>query len=162
MPEAAHATEAVDLLVLELGGVRYGLDLSAIREVVRAVLITPLPDAPPVVEGVIDVRGAVVPVYDLRARFGLPPRPLHPDEQMVIAWTGDRLVAVRCDHVPDVESVTPDRLDSAVALPGGDRHIAGVARLPGGLVLIHDLATFLEEAEELSLDEALVRRGRSG
>lgn len=143
----------IELLVFELAGVRYALDLSCVREVVRAVLITPLPEAPSVVEGVIDVRGEIVPVYDMRLRFGHPPRTLHPDDRLIVAWTGERLVALRCDRTDWIEEVQ----SSAVEAPqfGRSGRIAGVAKLPDGVVLIHDLAGFLEEAEKLALDEAL-------
>jgi purine-binding chemotaxis protein CheW len=162
MRDAPAPAEAVDLLVLELGGLRCGLLLDAVREVVRAVLVTPLPGAPPVVEGVIDVRGEIVPVYDLRARFGLPARPLDPGERMVIAWTGDRLAAVRCDRTGDLEQVPPGAIEAAAALPGDGRHVAGLARLDDGLAVVHDLAAFLEDAERLTLDEALARLERAG
>jgi purine-binding chemotaxis protein CheW len=162
MHDATAPAEAVDLLVLELGGLRCGLLLDSVREVVRAVLVTPLPGAPPVVEGVIDVRGVVVPVYDLRARFDLPVRPLDPAERMVIAWTGDRLVAVRCDDTGDLEHVHPDAIEPVAELPGDGRHVAGLARVDDGLIVVHDLAVFLEDAERLTLDGALARLERDG
>jgi purine-binding chemotaxis protein CheW len=149
------AIEAADLLVFELDDARYALHLECVREVVRAVLITPLPGSPAVVEGVIDVRGATVPVYDLRTRFGLPPRPLHPDERLVIAWTGERLVAIRCDRTDWIAHAVPQRLDPDLRLLADDSAIAGTARLPDGIVLIHDLATFLDDAARVTLEEAL-------
>jgi purine-binding chemotaxis protein CheW len=145
----------VQLLVFEIGNVRYALELRCVREIVRAVLIVPLPDAPDVVEGVIRARGEIVPVYDLRLRFGHPPRPLHPDERLVIAWTGERLVAFRCDHADRIEEVDPSAIDAPPPMLQGGRHIAGVAALPEGLALIHDLQTFLEAAERETLDTAL-------
>ncbi|HEX2166149.1 MAG TPA: chemotaxis protein CheW [Longimicrobiales bacterium] len=148
----------LELLVFELAGVRYALQLSAVREVVRAVLIAPLPDAPPVIEGIVDIRGELVPVYDLRLRFGLPPRALHPDERLVVAWTGSRLVSFRCERTEWVEHVALTRVEEGDVLPGSGRHIAGVARLDDGLVLIQQLEAFLDAAEAESLDEALSAR----
>jgi purine-binding chemotaxis protein CheW len=145
--------DRIELLVFELGAARYALAIETVREVVSAVFITPLPSAPPVVEGIIDVRGATVPVYDLRARFGLPPVPLDPAERMIIAWTGERQVAFRCDTTEWIASVAtvekPDRLTRS----GG--HVAGIARLTDGIVLIHDLPRFLDDAERRALDTAL-------
>jgi purine-binding chemotaxis protein CheW len=149
------ATEAVDLLVFELDDARYALRLDAVREVARAVLITPLPAAPPVVEGVIDVRGSLVPVYDLRTRFGLPPRALHPDDHLVLAWTGERAVAIRCDRTRWIERAVPRALDNAPGPSASDGVIAGAAQLADGIVLIHDLATFLDDAARLTLEDAL-------
>jgi purine-binding chemotaxis protein CheW len=132
-----------------------------VREVARAVLITPLPDAPAVVEGVIDVRGELVPVYDLRMRFGHAPAALSPDEQLVIAWTGSRLVALRCDRTHWIHTLSSDAIDPP-PVAGSGRRIEGVARLPDGVVLIHDLASFLDQAEAASLDHALATHSGSG
>lgn len=151
----------VELLVFELSGQRYGLSLSAVREVVRAVAITPLPGAPPVVEGAIDVRGRVVPVLDLRARFGLPPHALDPDQQLILARAGRRLVAVRADRVARLDSVPATAIEVATQVTPTLRHLAGVARLTDGLVLIHDLETFLSQAEAESLEDALAVAERS-
>lgn len=157
---ADKAGEALELLVFELAGARYALDLSCVREVVRAVFITPLPGAPVVVEGVISVRGELVPVYDFRARFGLPARPLHPDDVIVTAWTGERRVGIRCERTEWVRDIRRNMIEEAPAFAvGSARHrLSGVVRLEDGLVLIHDLASFLEESERTELEDAIVVR----
>jgi purine-binding chemotaxis protein CheW len=157
MNRTETAEGGLDLLVFELGELRLALELTVVREVALAVAITPLPEAPAVVEGIIDVRGEVVPVYDVRRRFGLPASPLHPDQRLVIAWTGERLVALRCDSTGRIESVAAADMDTSSPLRSvqGRRRIAGVARLPDGLALIQDLARFLEDAEHAALEDAL-------
>lgn len=155
----------VDLLVFELANQRFGLPLRDVQEVVRAVLPAPLPGAPPLVEGLIDVRGALAPVLDVRRRFGLAPRALDADQHFVLVRTsaGDRpprLVALRVDRAADlarVEEAGPDELERAGP---GSPHVAGVARLPDGLILIHDVARFLSAAEAEALDEAMREHGR--
>ncbi len=145
----------MEILTFDLSGQRFGVSLDAVREVVRAVAITPVPGAPAVVEGVIDVRGEVVPVFDLRARFGLPARALHPAQHFIIARAGERTVALRVDRADwmrdvDDASITP----AGRNVPAGP-HIIGVARLDDGLVLLHDLDAFLSDAESHALDAAL-------
>jgi purine-binding chemotaxis protein CheW len=148
----------LELLVFELAAVRYAIPLTSVREVVRAVLVTPLPEAPPVIEGVIDVRGELVPVLDLRLRFGHSARALDPDDRLIVAWTGDRLVSMRCERTEWIETVPGD----AVSEPpyGRDGRISGIAQLPDGVVLIQDLAAFLDEAESVALDSALSTRSQ--
>jgi purine-binding chemotaxis protein CheW len=160
--ESDTAAEDLELLVFELAGHRYALELRSVREVVPAVLITPLPDAPTVIEGIIDVRGDLVPVYDLRARFGLSPRMLDPSERIVLAWTGSRPVAFRCDRTEWLEHVASNVLEPAAAIRGAGAYITGAARLDDGLVLIHDLETFLDEAEAERLDAALSAQASAG
>lgn len=152
----------LDLLVFELAAARHALPLECVREVARAVLITPLPDAPPVIEGVIDVRGDVVPVYDLRLRFGLPARALSSDEWLVTAWTGDRVVAFRADRADEIVTVGSTAIAGREAVPGQSACMAGVARLPDGMVLIDDLTAFLDAAERDILDAALSAHVESG
>jgi purine-binding chemotaxis protein CheW len=155
MPDLTAEPAAMELLAFEVGGARFGVELHAVREVLRAVLITPLPGAPPVVEGIIDVRGMVVPVYDLRTRFGLPIQPLHPDHRLVTAWTGDRLVALHCERTEWLVTVPATALERSGAVTLGDRRIAGAAKLPDGIILITDLPAFLDDAERAALDDAL-------
>lgn len=148
--------QMVDLLVFELAAQRFGVALAAVREVVHAVAITRLPGAPAVVEGAIDVRGRVVPVLDLRSRFGLPRKELTLDEHLILALAGGRLVAIRADRVSWLYEVAAAEVESAAAVTPALQQIAGVAKLPDGLVLIHDLETFLTQAEAAALAGALV------
>lgn len=144
-----------EILIFELGGERYGLSLDAVQEVVRAVAVTRLPGAPPIVEGVIDVRGRAVPVLDLRARFGLPPAAISPEEHMILAATRGRLVAIRADRATRLERLDDAAIEAPERISPKLKHIAGVAMLRDGLTLIHDLETFLTQAEAEALDEAM-------
>jgi purine-binding chemotaxis protein CheW len=162
MPDLKAEPPAVELLAFEAGGARFGIEMGTVREVLRAVFITPLPGAPPVVEGIIDVRGTVVPVYDLRARFGLPIRPLHPDHRLITAWTGDRLIALHCERTDWLVSVPATAMERSGAVSLGDRRLAGVAKLPDGIILITDLPAFLDDAERAALDAALAAAASAG
>ena len=147
------------LLLFTLDGQRFALPLAQVRETVRAVAITPLAGAPGVIEGIVDVRGTVTPVLDLRRRFGLPPRAVSPDEHLVLATAGSRPVALRVDQATDVvalpdEAVTPAREEDPAT-----RHLAGVARLADGMVLIGDLEAFLLQGEREALERALAHQG---
>jgi len=145
----------VAVITFELHGRRFGLPAASVREIYPAVTITPLPGAPVSVEGVVDVRGTVAPVFDLRSRFGLPSRPQEPDDHLIIAQAADRVVVLRVDRALDLVQVPADQLQPAalpdVRLP----HVAGVAQLPEGLVVICDLTAFLSSAESIQLAAAL-------
>lgn len=161
MSDDTPVGEMVEILVVEIAGVRYGLPLSHVLEVIRAVYITPLPDAPDVVEGVIEVRGRIVPVFDLRLRFGLPSRHLDPAEQIVIVKAGRRRAGLRCDRTDWIERIAPQRLRDAPAIVRRGRRLAGLASLDDGLVVIHDPERFLADAERESLDRALAAQDRA-
>jgi purine-binding chemotaxis protein CheW len=133
----------------------FGLPSRLLLEVARAVAVAPLPGSPGIIEGVINVRGALVPVLDIRARFGLPPRPLTPDQHLIIARTGPRLVALRVDRARDLIAVEQHAIETADRVAPGLEHVAGVARLTGGLLVIHDLEGFLSLDEARQVDGAL-------
>lgn len=145
----------MDMIVFEVGGIRYGLRATQVREIVRAVTIVPLPKAPSIVEGVINVRGDLVPVLDLRSRFRLPPKPLSPTDHLLLAWAGERLVAIRADRAQNLVGIEPGSIADPTLVVPAAQYVAGVAKLPDGLVLIHDLGSFLNDAEAASLADAI-------
>ncbi len=148
-----------EVLVFEIGGQRYALPAADVREIVRAVAITPLPRAPAIVEGVINLRGTIVPVLDLRSRFRLPAKALEPADHLIVARAGERLVALRVDRALELVELNAADVEEARGLVPGAEYIAWVARLPENLVLIHDLRTFLSRAEAQALEEALPAAG---
>jgi purine-binding chemotaxis protein CheW len=136
-----------ETLVFELAGRLYGLPASDVQELVRMVALTPPPPGLELVEGVINLRGAVVPVVDLRARLGLPPRPVDPSESLVIARRAGRLLAFRVDRPVELATLDAGDIESAsVVEPGGGR-ASGVAKRPEGLVVLLDLGSLLEPIE---------------
>jgi len=143
------------LLAFTLDGRPLALFASAVTEVARAVSVSLLPKAPPIVEGVINYRGSVVPVLDIRRRFGQPPKPVELEQHLIVARAGGRLVAIRVDRATDVIAVEAAAIESAAASAPGAEYLAGIARLPDGLLVIHDLDTFLALDEGAQLDAAL-------
>jgi purine-binding chemotaxis protein CheW len=143
------------IVVFALDEPRYALFLSAVERIVRAVEITPLPSAPEIVLGVINVQGRVLPVLDIRKRFRLPAREMKPDDRFVIARTAKREVALVVDSVFGVHELAETEMVSAKqALPFA-QYLKGVAKLENNLVLIHDLDQFLSLDEEKALDATL-------
>lgn len=152
-----------EVLVFEVGGQCYALGAGDVRELVRAVALTPLPRAPAVVEGVINLRGRPVPVLDVRRPFRLPSRSLEPTDHFIVVRTGDRLLALRVDRALDLVRLG-EAVEQGESLLPGVAYIARVTGFPRGLVLIHDLQAFLSatESEELaaSLPPASATEGR--
>ncbi len=144
-----------DFLIFELRGIRGGLPVENVREIVRAVEISPLPHAPSVVEGVINVRGQVVPVVSLRARLGLPASPVDPSEHMIVISAHQRDVALRVDRVVTLEDIPAGDIAAPDAFTATGWNVAGVARLADGLIVIHDPNAFLSQAEDVALGSAL-------
>ncbi|HEX6589998.1 MAG TPA: chemotaxis protein CheW [Longimicrobiales bacterium] len=152
----------MDLLVFELQSDRFGIPVDIVRGILPAVRVTRLPGAPSLVEGVVDVHGTITPVFDPRARFGLPPRPLAPQDHLVHALAGTRPVLLRVDRAAEVLTVAGEDITAAADVAGGDPAITGVTRMGPDLVLIHDLERFLSAEDSERLDRVLAERERSG
>lgn len=152
---AATERGLTEVLVFEVGERRYGLPTADVRELLRAVTVVPLPRAPAIVEGVINVRGDVIPVLDIRARFRLPPKAADHTDHLIVASIGDRRVALRVDRAIELAQCGASDVEDARGVVPGVEYVAGVAKLPDGLVLIHDLRAFLSAAEATALAESL-------
>jgi purine-binding chemotaxis protein CheW len=147
--------ELVEVLIFELAGQRYGLPASDVHELIRVVTSTPLPGAPAIVEGAINLRGRLVPVFDIRTRFRLPAKAPEPSDHLIVAWAGERLAAIRVDQALELMRLESRVVENTEGVLPGVGYIPRVAKLPEGLVLIHDLNTFLSEAESAALRQAL-------
>jgi len=144
-----------ELLVFALDEHRFGLPAEAVIEVVRVVAWSPLPGAPEITEGVANVRGTLVPVLDVRTRFGFPAADVDPDQHLIVARAGPRVVALRVDRALALLTIPDDAFEPVERVAPGARLVAGVARLPDGVLVIHDLERFLSLDEGERLDAAL-------
>jgi purine-binding chemotaxis protein CheW len=134
---------------------RYALRLSVVDRVTRIVAITALPKAPGIVLGVVNAAGTIIPVLDIRKRFGLPRRELDLSDQLIFARTSGRVVGMVADAVTGVTRVSDHEVVRADKIFTGLDYVDGVLKLDDGLTLIHDLDQFLSLSEKSTLDEAL-------
>lgn len=144
-----------DLLVFALGERRFAVPAEVVVEVVRVVASAPLPGAPAIVEGVINVRGTLVPALDIRSRFGYAPAAVDPDQHLIVARAGPRSVALRVDRALELMSVPAEAIERTERVVPGVPLVKGCARLADGVIVIHDLESFLSLDEGATLDVAL-------
>ena len=157
----AHALELSDeLVVFTLDEQRYALRLAAVERVVRAVEVTPLPKAPEIVLGMINAQGRIVPVVNVRKRFQLPEREVELSDQFIIARTSRRTVALVVDAVNEVVPCPEAQVVAAEKILPGLEHVAGVLKLPDGMIFVHDLDRFLSLDEEQALEAAMEQTAR--
>lgn len=146
------------MLIFTLDQQRYALRLEHVERVIRAAAVTPLPRAPHPVLGILDLQGRVLPVVDLRLRFGLPTRALRCSDQFVVARAGALSVALAVDGTESVHEAASQEIVAPADIVAGTEFLEGVTRTGDGLVLIHDLGTLLFPDEERALVEALAAR----
>ncbi len=128
-------------LTFALGQEQYGLEILRVQEIRRYPPITPIPNAPPHVRGVMNLRGIVVPVVDLRARFGLPEAGVTPSTVVIIVAVGGKVVGLIVDAVSDVLDLGREAIDPPPDLGGSvdTSLMTGVARSGDRLTLLLDL-----------------------
>jgi purine-binding chemotaxis protein CheW len=155
---ASDFGRAVQWVLFCLDGGRYALPLAAVDRIVRAVHVTHMPRAPGIVLGAIDVQGRVLPVFNIRRRFGLPERTIDPADHFLIAHTVKRTVVLVIDAPQGVFEHAATAVTPAANIAGDLEHIRGVIQLDDGLVLIHDLEHFLSPDEARVLDEVMIQQ----
>ena len=146
------------LVLFTLADRRLALPLSAVERVVRVVEITPLPQAPEIVRGVINVGGRVIPVLDIRSRFGLPARPTALSDHLVLANAATRTVALLAESVQGVAAFPEEAVIAGENILPGLEYVRGVVKQDGELILLFDLALLLSREEESLLRRAEARR----
>lgn len=134
---------ALQLLTFHLGGELYGIDLLKVRELIPNTPFTPVPNLPPHVKGVINLRGLVVPVVDLGQRFGLGETPLGKYTVIIVAETSARLTGLVVEAVADVVTLTRDTVQPPPAACNHEMaldmaFLQGVAPTRVGMVILID------------------------
>lgn len=147
-----------NLVGFVIGDVEYAVAIARVKEIANPLAIVPLPHAPRAVVGVADFRGDVVPVVDLRTRFGLSEAPATRRTKWIVVDVAGRLVALVVDAVTEVFGTGGAELRPAPSLGGGDdvRGIEGIASHDAGLVFVLDTGRLRE------LTEPLAASGRLG
>jgi len=149
------------LVVFLLDDRQYALQhLASVEKVIRAVQVTPLPKAPEIVSGAINLQGRIIPVVNIRRRFRLTEREVNLGDRFIVARTPKRTVAFVADAVTGVLELPLDALIAKERVIPGLEYISGVAKLEDGMILINDLERFLSLEEEATLETALKQRGR--
>ena len=145
-----------DALLFTIDAAQYAIPLRDVAEVVPAVNISALPEAPSIVEGVVNVRGDIIPVLALRARLGHAPRATGTTEYFILVNASRRRVIVRSDSTPEI--VTLPELEDGGDEPV-DRALAGVLPLPSGIAVFQDIDRFIAAEDEPKLSAAIAAKG---
>ena len=142
------------LVIFTLENEQYGVDIRAVESIITMQNITHMPHAPSFMEGVINLRGKILPVIDLRQRFNLPYREVTREARIVVVSMGSAEVGMVVDSVSEVLTFQDEDIEPtpALAVTNGSRLIAGIAKVAGQLVVLLDLAAVLSWHEVLALE----------
>jgi purine-binding chemotaxis protein CheW len=148
--------EERQLVVFQLGAELYGVEIARVHEIIRLQSVTRVPRSPAFVEGVINLRGKVIPVIDLRRRFGLPSADHTRASRIVVVEIGDQVVGIVVDGVSEVLRVKTATVEPPSPVVAGidSEYLHGIAKLPDRLVILLDLDRVLGRDERRALETA--------
>ncbi|WP_028307531.1 chemotaxis protein CheW [Desulfitibacter alkalitolerans] len=147
--------EEEQLVVFNLSGETYGVDISAVREIIRVQAITEVPRTPDFVEGVINLRGKVIPVIDLHKRFDLPFVEETSHTRIMVVEVDNVTVGMIVDAVSEVLRIPKDSIDPPPPVISGvdSAYLRGVGKLEDRLIILLDLNQVLHKKEKKHLED---------
>ncbi len=138
MAEDALVEEEQQLVVFKLAEEEYAVSILQVQEIKRMTEITRVPHTPEYLKGVLNLRGSVLPVIDLKKRLGLPQKEYTEDTRIIIVKTNDIAVGLIVDAVSEVTAVRSDQIEPPQAVSGniGENYISGVGKLENRLLIL--------------------------
>ena len=139
-----------------IGNETYGVRIGSVREIVRIPEITSVPSAPDLIEGVINLRGKIIPVMDLRKRFGQTEIISDKKNRILVVELENKLIGLIVNAASEVLKIPPSEVDSpgSVFAEGESSYVTGVGKLKGRLIILLDIAKLLQRPEYKRLEEA--------
>lgn len=145
----------LQIVGFRIGRETFGLPISMVREIVRVPAVTSVPNAPDYIEGVINLRGRIIPVVDLRKRFGEKVIEANKKNRIVVVELEGRTIGLIVHSASEVLKIPPSEIEAPhnVFQEGELDFITGVGKLKGRLVILLDLNRVLQRGELRRLDE---------
>jgi purine-binding chemotaxis protein CheW len=145
--------ELLQLVTFRLGNEEFSLDILRVQEIIRHMELTRVPRTPDFVDGVINLRGRVIPVLDLRKRFGLPSGEKTNETRIIVVDVDSKTVGLKVDAVSEVLRLPADTVEPAPAIVTGAEsdYIKGVGKLDGRLLILLDVEKILTRTERDAL-----------
>jgi len=152
----AATAGSMQLVSFKMGEETYGIEITKIREIILMGQITQVPETPHYIKGLINLRSTVIPVIDLRARFGLPENELTDESRIMVLNVGTRTIGIVVDAVSEVLRVAGDQISEAPPTVSslGNEYMTGLVRLEEHLLILLDVDKLFGEEEGAAIDAA--------
>jgi len=148
--QTLKSNETVQVIVFKLGEERYGVDISQVREIIKPTEITRIPNAPDFVEGIINLRGQITTIINLRKRFNMEPVPVDNNTRIIVVEYGDAVIGMMVDAITEVKYLSVseiEELPQMITSRSEARFLKSVGKLPDGLLILIDLNKVLNDEE---------------
>ncbi|MHC1758600.1 MAG: chemotaxis protein CheW [Negativicutes bacterium] len=130
MADNAMVSDELKLIIFKLGREEYGMEILKVQEIKRMMSITRVPSTPAFIKGVINLRGSVLPVIDLRTRLGLYEAELTKAARIIVVLVNEGVVGFIVDEVVEVTTINPQNVEAVQTLSNGlsAEYISGIAK----------------------------------
>lgn len=153
--------ELLQLVSFMVGTEEFAVPILAVQEINRMMQITKVPQSPPFIEGVINLRGKIIPVMDLRKRFGIESREQSTDERIIVVEVGSRVIGFTVDRVNEVLRISADIVEPPPSMVCGveSDYVQGVGKLEDRLLILLDLQKLFGSQDLAAFDAATTAAG---
>lgn len=150
MEEAKH-------VIFKLEGEEYGFNIMYVNAIEKYINIIPVPNAPDYIEGMINLRGDVIPVYSFRKKFGLPEKKADDYTKLIITKISDMLLAFQVDSVEEIAELSPENINDIprILTTANTAYIGNVANVDGRMIILMNLKGLLSDSEQKEIEEIL-------
>lgn len=152
--QSEEATGSMQLVTFRLGNEEYGIEITKVQEIILMSEITRVPHMPPYIKGLINLRSTVIPIIDLRLRFGLPEQPDTDDTRIMVVNVHGKTNGIIVDAVSEVLRISSEQIappPPTVAGLGQD-YLIGLAKLERRMVILLDIEKTLRDEDPCEAD----------
>ncbi len=152
------ADAEIQLILFTIGGEKYALDIMKTKEIIKPIKVTPLPDVPAFIEGVINLRGMLIPVVSMRERFGISlgdEETESPDTRVIIIVLKKIIVGIVVDSVEEIMRLTLKDIQPPPRIASGidSEYIKGMCRIGEEALVLLDMEKILSSAEKVMMEK---------
>jgi purine-binding chemotaxis protein CheW len=146
------------LVIFTVAGENYGVEIGSVESIVKMQAITSIPHSLPFVEGITNLRGVVLPVINLRSRFGMPPHEADKNTRIVIALNETYKVGMIVDSVSEVLRIQDHEIEPPppMVTTVDSSYITGIAKVDGRLIILLNLSRILNVDEQMQIQHLAV------
>lgn len=151
-----ESTELLQLVSFTLNEEEFGIDILIVQEIIRMLQITKVPNSPDFVDGVVNIRGRIIPVVNLRCKLGMPRKERDKETRIVVVEVSGKTIGFIVDTVTEVLRIPSSTIEVPPELIAGvnSEFIKAVGKLEDRLLILIDLEKILSNSEKLKLEEA--------
>ncbi|WP_370574575.1 chemotaxis protein CheW [Methanomethylovorans sp.] len=150
----SSSEELLQLVICQLSNEEFGIEISKVQEIIRIPDITSLPQAPCYIEGIINLRGSIIPVINLALRFNLPREELDERSRIMVVEIDNMVAGIVVDAVTEVMRISTEDIDPApeiIASKVSERYIQGVGKIDKRLLILLDIDKVFTEEQKMNI-----------